>query len=926
MEKSVGKKIQEQDFRKKRGEIKVAIVEQLLNLVPENYRVREFCSSISKSTLNNYKTRKTVPQDPKIKELLPAIEEAYSHYYYDHDKRHNDKMIRWLTSFNLSLEKAGVVTETKEPKYIDPSDNICKHLVPYCFSLLKNPKLTVPYRFAYRPTHLKKLPFPPYLSPSLMKDKDFMIIGREKECQALHQLVAESDEPIYLYSMAGLGKTSIAYEYAKKNRTRRDLFINVPTNSKSVCYDVLNELAPDQLKEVFGGEYSESHVFNALYNFTEEMKNYDKQVLLIIDNVSTYQQLSSTKKLAPLIDLGWKILVTTRVTNESIKETSIYKIGKLSKVNSVQLFKHYYFENLTERELSSDDEKQLMKLLKLADFHTYLIKLLAKVGKRCGASISDLVTAVAEKKSDTLKLDTISDAKVYDERTNESQKIRNIILALFDMNNLDEHEKRVLKYFTLLPDIPISQKKLEQWMLDEYGLTSITLGTVLYNLYEQGWLLLENSEERKYKCHTLVQNALTLDKQACDSISIVPFIKNATNYLNFPHDGVERTDIFQDLPILSVILTRYKEETKERYQLLKQYLSFCIYFNCCDVECLEYKEEMLHLLDKFYSADSENYQLENLICQHLNNETYFQVSNELGKASKVRKMRKRTVEAAKNCFEQKPLLCIRINQMYASSLNRSGEFKEALELLNEQEQKIHSALQQNDLPNVEEWKYTLFRNYEQLGIVSNAYCMDESSHSSLSLDDVLAIRKKYLSTGEDLLIKDSYKLRSCYNDLGMTYIFMYDKDKDKNKETLAKADYYLNLSYQMAIDRYGEDSIRCISAIKNLASLFSRRGDFKTAKKIAKHAYKIRKNKPNSEYTRGLMVDSRFLGKLYLKEFRQKNRKDRLLLEKALEYSNEALDISERLHAGEDNRDSRRNRERIQEIEQELTAFDNAQE
>ncbi len=921
-----GEKGNKQKSTTKRDELKKVLAKNLLDLVKENYKIRDF-SSIAKTTLGNYRNLRTVPHDNMLKALFPVIEQAYTTYEHEKNKTRIDYLIPWQTNFNDALIEAGVTVESKEIRYIESEDNLAKVILPYCLNLLNNPSLTVPYLYAYRPQHLKKLPFSPHLSPSLMKG--LLIIGREKECQEIHQLVIENEEPIYLHSIAGLGKTSVVYDYVRRYKTRKDLLINIPSGSDDVRCDVLNELAPELLDKFSDEKVTDHHLTNALYTFTERIEECDPQVLLIIDNVSSPKQLSSIEKLKPLIDIGWKILVTTRKFTDVIKKQLIYTIQPLTEENALRLFEYYYFDDSSEDELSKAEREDLLQLFIDIDFHTFLIKLLAKVGNRCKISISELITHVAKTETDVLWSSDFLDSQIFDENEQEYRKIRSIILALFDLSNLNPLEKYVLGCFTLVPDVPIDENDLVKWISNTDDLKPLPLKNILINLCQQGWLLPEENNGKKYKCHILVQGALSLDVETTEEINYLPFIQNITRYLNFPYDGVERTDIFQNLPILADVLVKYKDETKERYQLLKQYLSCCIYFSYCTKDCLNYTKEMMYLFNKFYSKDSEEYHLEKLICQYIHTETYFEVSDEKGKTSKTMELRRQTVQDAEKLYDKKPLLCIRINQLYASSLNREGQFKKATALLNTLQKKIEFTLLQENLEDEKEWKYALFRNYELLGIVGNAQYREEDPNSPISLKDVLAIRKKYLEIGKELLTEDSYKLRSCYNDLGMTYLFIYDEKEEKKEDEkekkvlLDRAEYYLTLSYQMAIDRYGKDSIKCISAIKNIASLLKRKADFDEAKTMTKHAYQLRKGKPNGEFTRGLMVDARFLGLIYLDEFRYQTKKDPSLLKEALKYSIEALDISEYLHDGVENRDSIKNRERIQEIEKELSDFNN---
>ncbi|MEO1772342.1 NB-ARC domain-containing protein [Candidatus Enterococcus ferrettii] len=899
-------------------EIREVITTNILLLVPATTDITNKKFGVSKSSINNYRRREHIPSEQTLKLLLDRIKVICK----AEDIKLDDGLKNWLEDFNKSLRAVGVTSESNGVAYIERNENICERIIPFCEELLASRQKSVSQWYCYRPKDKEKLKFPAHLSPKLMEER--VIIGREKECLEIEQMIEEHTQPIHIYSVAGLGKTITVYKYACEVTKREPILISIPTSSVNIVYDLLNELEPNLVKHLNTDESLTKHLVTALYNFADKMKHYDNYVLLIIDNISKVSQLKSLERLKPLIEIGWKVLATTRVILDENKHRKIIELFPLSEEDCLKLFKYHYFKTSTDKQLSQEEENRLKNIFLEIDSHTYLIELLAKLGRRSGSQISDLEKTITQQKHAAFLPDEILNSSILVEDEYTHRKLRNIILNLFDNSNLDVLERRVLGYFTMTPDNPILEDDLVKWMSDTEDLKSIPLKSIFTNLYEQGWLMMEKDKlakhgNRKFKCHFLVQSALSLDEEIRQSIDCRPFIQNVITYMNFPHDGIERTNIFQNLTTLSVIVSKYQETSIERYQLIKQYLSCCIHFNTFAKECQSYTEELLELQQKFYPDNSMEHQIEKVICQHIYNDTFLGIYDVRGKMSKVLELRKQTAINAEQICDRKPLLYIRIKQKYANSLSKRGDFDDALAILEEIERQIKSVIKQGLIENKKEWQYALFRNYEQQGdIYSSKY---KHLNDRICLGKSLSIRIKYLALGEEFLTDDSYKLRSCHNDLGLTYLNQYDQFK--NDKLLKKAKKHLKYSYKTAIERYGKNSVRSAWSIENFASYFRRKQNFKAAIYYVTYAYRLIKPRPDLSKNRSLMITARFLGKLYLEHFLFQQTKDRSLLENALNYLNESLEISIFLHDGEDNRDSILNSDLIAEVHEELSKLDN---
>lgn len=124
------------------------------------------------------------------------------------------------------------------------------------------------------------------------------------------------------------------------------------------------------------------------------------------------------------------------------------------------------------------------------------------------------------------------------------------------------------------------------------------------------------------------------------------------------------------------------------------------------------------------------------------------------------------------------------------------------------------------------------------------------------LSSSLKVREEYLSKSIEVLGKDSKFLRKPYNDLGMTYLFLFDLDPS-NSEYLDMCQIYLISSYEISLKIFGNGGLSIASAQTNLSSLLERKRKYEAALDMAKSALQTRRDvySDNGSRTYCVLID-----------------------------------------------------------------------
>ncbi len=254
--------------------------------------------------------------------------------------------------------------------------------------------------------------------------------GRENDLTELHSLLEEERTVLLLNGLGGIGKTTAAQEYAKRNDDYYDsiIWLDYEDSFKS-SFIKLNEFLCVDCKP----EDVYQHIIS-------ELAEYTGNLLLIIDNFHNEKEIFVLQHLLP----NFKKLITSR---EKIPfDFVITKIlDELPPDEAVELFDTYYKKEY--------NPETLEKFLVLIGYHTLTIELTAKTLERSmgRVTLGDIHRIFEDRTYDTPKGGLKTDVDYH----LKHMKINSFMEELFTLSDIPEEELCILRQFVMLPPVEI---------------------------------------------------------------------------------------------------------------------------------------------------------------------------------------------------------------------------------------------------------------------------------------------------------------------------------------------------------------------------------------------------------------------------------------------------------------------------------------
>lgn len=254
-------------------------------------------------------------------------------------------------------------------------------------------------------------------------------IGREPEIQSIRQAFSKSKKSVFLHGVGGIGKSSLAIAYAVQYQNEYDaiLFCRYQDSLKDLLLEI-------DIQNFTGNAKDKLHSLKRLL---------DKKTLLIVDNFDV-----ATEKepfLWELLKYKTNILFTTRTDFRSVltNDTEQIEVCALPYKQLEALFSRISGLRFD----TSEKQNALKKLLKSIDYHTYVTELLARQIVSSGWSFDTL----ARKMQDGLNgLNTAEKVQALKDGIAPKQTIPEGLRVLFNLADLDDHSKQVLRNLYLL--------------------------------------------------------------------------------------------------------------------------------------------------------------------------------------------------------------------------------------------------------------------------------------------------------------------------------------------------------------------------------------------------------------------------------------------------------------------------------------------
>jgi tetratricopeptide (TPR) repeat protein len=336
-----------------------------------------------------------------------------------------------------------------------------------------------------------------WLTKKAPKEPPFFAASRDTELHAMHQTLFEQQNDLLLLSgLGGVGKSALAAAYLQRHGKAYHHLAWLPVNDTPK--QAMLNLAP-----AFGLNIRDFGDSEALFEaICRALVNVLGRNLMVFDDVAAPKPFE-LPNLAPT----WTILLTSRMMQPQIGWT-IQKLGVLAPAAAERLFVEFAPSAKTERTI-------LQRLLQCIDYHTLLVKMLAKNYQQIRQAdaqyrLQDLYDALAQ--HGLLKLgndhsDAIDDP---DYKGLNPQTVENIVRFMYQRQQLSAAQETCLFRIAFLPpqfmpfehllalchDVAEPNKK----MIKNYC-------HALKELAKIGWLEMEiaDNEQIIFRMHQIIQ-------------------------------------------------------------------------------------------------------------------------------------------------------------------------------------------------------------------------------------------------------------------------------------------------------------------------------------------------------------------------------------------------------------------------------------
>lgn len=285
-------------------------------------------------------------------------------------------------------------------------------------------------------------------SPSVLPKRVFC--GREEELRKIEEIFESGERILFLQGIGGIGKTEIAKQYAKRNKSLYDTIIYATYNHtivELVSSQSLFKINPQFPRQVLSDGTQESDISYFLRKLELIREITNKRTLIIIDNFDVMDD----EYFQELTNANYKLLITTRCDF-----SRLYPTIKIEPLNSIEQLKNVFLENY-EGYMVDKDDPYLEELIELVNRHTYTIELIAQHMENSGQTTEEMLEVLKKQGIVSLNEEVRSS-------TNNTQVAYENLLKMFKVFDLNDDDKKVLKILSLMPLSGVDVKDLRNWL------------------------------------------------------------------------------------------------------------------------------------------------------------------------------------------------------------------------------------------------------------------------------------------------------------------------------------------------------------------------------------------------------------------------------------------------------------------------------
>lgn len=290
----------------------------------------------------------------------------------------------------------------------------------------------------------------------------------------IQNIVSENNIAL-LHGIAGSGKTSTALKFVQEYQQdyQHVAWLRCEDTFSSAFLESPELLS--NLKLSFDESMNEHTRFRLLLDKLNTLKT---NTLLVIENVHHKHE----KEIRELpLSSHFKILLTSK---EVLKNIPVIKI----ELSDFSIAKSIFFQGLNKREANISDET-LENIFQHVGFHPLAIELSARtLAEQKHISGNKFVQNIKEK-----------GWTVTTGNQNNKDNINELFSGLVNVSGLEEEEKKVLRYFSVLPATEVRYKDLTKLFKLEKQVLNQTLSSLLGKGY------IQEDENNGYRCPQIIQ-------------------------------------------------------------------------------------------------------------------------------------------------------------------------------------------------------------------------------------------------------------------------------------------------------------------------------------------------------------------------------------------------------------------------------------
>lgn len=461
-------------------------------------------------------------------------------------------------------------------------------------------------------------------------------VGRDDETTELHFLL-EDNSKVFLYGIAGIGKSELAKSYAKQYKKH---YTNI------LYFEYAGDLHQSVTDMDFADDLPEDTEEERFRKHNRFLRSLKDDTLIIIDNFNATATQDSF--LSVMLKYRCRILFTTRSKFDSYCTLHLKEIKESSSL--FQLVSSFYSEAEEHRSLVDE-------IIETVHRHTFAVELAAKLLENGILAPHQLLEKLQKEKASLENEDKI---KAFKDGQSSNATYYYHIHTLFSLYSLSQEQKGIMRNLCFLPSGGISARLWAEWLqlrnlndindLIETGFVQSSLRHTisLHPMIQE--IAVSETAPSVTNCHTLLDSLRKICLMHGIEVSYYKkLFQTAENIIQF----IEKDDIPQYLLFLEDVFPymekyHYQKGMKKIIQELQHFVKASTYGTASDrallldyQAALEIKTEKAIKLEKEALAQIKETTKENahLVSNlHSNLGGFYRINGQLDLAKKHMKM------------------------------------------------------------------------------------------------------------------------------------------------------------------------------------------------------------------------------------------------------------------------------------------------